>query len=208
MKLIFGILTIGLLLCHTAAGDVVYTWTDDDGVKHFSDTPPVFALNRDRLPDQVETIPMPGSFPAPKDPEADYYSITNQWQRMQEDLLARERLALQREELEIERARLREQDRETVVANTPVVVTGGYHTGRLFPLVSARHTLGHFPFVHHGLHTTSPAHPHHPKLTDQRIHGIRPHQRARHPGISSSVAVQRAVGSSAGSQAARPLNSR
>lgn len=79
-----------------AGATAVHKWVDADGVTHYSDAPP----------DSIETTLI--ELPAPtlistagEDGRAadDYYSITNQWQRMNQERLERERLNLEREKI-------------------------------------------------------------------------------------------------------------
>ena len=87
------ILTVIALSPARAAG--VHKWVDDEGITHYSDD----------APETVETTLIDLPPPAidekrPNEDENDYYSISNQWQRMN-----RERL--EREQIELERARIR-----------------------------------------------------------------------------------------------------
>ncbi len=125
-----------------AAEDVVYTWIDDDGVTHFSDAPPGKA---GATLGDVESMTMPDGFPEPTDAGENYYSIANQWQRMQEERAAREELALERKRLRIEEVRT---ERAAVSASdsgkdSPTVVYGGWLHHPRFPAF-ARNRHGFF----------------------------------------------------------------
>jgi len=91
---------LGLVLACSVALPVgaaaVHKWVDADGVTHYSDKPP----------DSVETTLIELSEPlavktASEDgrPADDYYSISNQWQRMNQERLERDRLNLERERI-------------------------------------------------------------------------------------------------------------
>ena len=77
----------------------VHKWVDENGVTHYSD----------EAPEAVETtlIDLPEASPVRAgQPEDGYYSISRQWERM-----LRERL--ERDKLEVERARLRAEQQST-----------------------------------------------------------------------------------------------
>ncbi|MEX2525656.1 MAG: DUF4124 domain-containing protein [Gammaproteobacteria bacterium] len=127
---ILCLLVTAQLPSRAAADDLVYTWVDGDGVTHFSDAPPVKAA----APGNVETMSMPTGFPDAADANEDYYSITNQWQRIQEERTARQEFTLERKRLRIEEARM-ERDEAMASASKsgnerPTVVYGGgfYHS--------------------------------------------------------------------------------
>lgn len=90
----------------TTADGLVHTWVDADGVTHFSDRPPADAMT------ESSTMTMPADFPETVNPDDAYYSIANQWQRVQEERADRERLAL-------ERARVRAEQRAASAAPAP-----------------------------------------------------------------------------------------
>jgi hypothetical protein len=89
-----------LLLCFalasgSAAAAEIYHWIDDDGVTHFSDTPPVNG-------EEARSLHVNPSNPADYDPAHDPYSIVNQAKRMNDKLSAleeeKERRARERRE--------------------------------------------------------------------------------------------------------------
>ncbi|MGR8919705.1 MAG: DUF4124 domain-containing protein [Gammaproteobacteria bacterium] len=100
------------LLACPASAVTVHTWVDENGVRHFSDTPPAGVT----VTEQFELDEPAADAPAP---EADYYSITNQWERLREE---READAAR----SIERARVRAEQR---AAATPPVVQEIYPGG-------------------------------------------------------------------------------
>jgi hypothetical protein len=107
-----------------AADDRAYKWVDADGVTNFSDTPPVSVNN---IVEEVEPIALPGDYKIVNDPAGDYYSIDNQWKRLNAERLEREKLAMEQEWARIERSRIsREKELETASFDTtPTVIYGG-----------------------------------------------------------------------------------
>ncbi len=100
--LILGIFAVFLPLSQAVANDVAYKWVDENGVTNFSDKPPATVNS---VQGSVEHIALPGDFAVPTDPAEDYYSISNQWKRLNEERIAREKVALERERIRIERTR-------------------------------------------------------------------------------------------------------
>jgi len=94
MALLGLALTCGVTAPASAAA--VHKWIDADGVTHYSDKPP----------ESVETtlieLPEPAAVKNASEDGGladDYYSITNQWQRMNQERIERERLNLERERI-------------------------------------------------------------------------------------------------------------
>ena len=88
-----------LLLWATASAAVtVHTWVDADGVRHFADAPPAGAAH-----DSASEITLDGgAAQAPGD--SDYYSITNQWQRLRAEREAQSAMDLERRRIDAEQA--------------------------------------------------------------------------------------------------------
>lgn len=92
-----------LVLCSAAANpalaSTVHKWVDSKGVTHYSDQAPPMAaseVSKLSLRDTEETEPdTPGS-------ASHYYSIANQWQRMQREQQLRQQRELQREQMRLE----------------------------------------------------------------------------------------------------------
>lgn len=79
-----------------ASATAVHKWVDADGVTHYSDKPPESVdttLIELSEPAAVKTASEDGG------PADDYYSISNQWQRMNQERIERERLNLERERI-------------------------------------------------------------------------------------------------------------
>lgn len=81
------ILLAGALTSATAG--VAHKWVDADGITHYSDAPPAIETS------PVTLIELAVSDTPANDPAAAYYSIRNQWLRIQEERLARERIRLE-----------------------------------------------------------------------------------------------------------------
>ena len=93
------ILGILLLLPAVATAGAVYTWTDDDGVTHFSETPPEdVTIETRRI--EIDTPP------AVQSPVTDdHFSVINQAQRMQQSRRENERARTERLQAEAEARR-------------------------------------------------------------------------------------------------------
>jgi len=102
----FLVLLSGLLGGTVLAADQVYRWLDADGVTHFSQRPPPPGA----AGVSVQQAP---TYAAPPDPTADYWSVTNQAQRMEASRLAQEKLRLEQQRL---RQELEEAERRRIEA--------------------------------------------------------------------------------------------
>jgi len=131
------------LAAPVASAETVHRWVDEDGVTHFSDTPPAAA----GAAPEVETLSLPADFPEAEDTEATYYSVANQWQRMKAERAAKEERALERERLRTERAAAREAAAaaaaSAAAANRPPVVVGGGAHRPLPGFAHGRRGFGH-----------------------------------------------------------------
>ena len=83
-----AILTHCVLLSADAAS--VYKWVDANGVTHYSDEAPASSTTR------VTLIDVPTTQSVAANVESDYYSIANQWARLHEELIKREKLKLEK----------------------------------------------------------------------------------------------------------------
>ena len=87
-----------LLWATSSVAVTVHTWLDADGVRHFADAPPAGAA-----PDSAREITLDGGDAlAPGD--ADYYSISNQWQRLRAEREAQNAMDLERRRIDAEQA--------------------------------------------------------------------------------------------------------
>jgi hypothetical protein len=94
----FLFLVVLSAMAGSSGAATVHRWVDADGVTHFSDTPPPSTQT------DVETIEIGDDYSSASEGNDDYYSITNQWRRLNEERQARQQLSL-------ERARLRAEQR-------------------------------------------------------------------------------------------------
>ena len=89
-------LLFGLVLCCVAsacAAVTVHTWVDADGVRHFADAPPATAGTS-----SSEITIDSGATPLADD--VDYYSISNQWQRLRAERESLDALALEQRRID------------------------------------------------------------------------------------------------------------
>ncbi len=95
------LLLCSISFCTSAA--TIHSWIDADGITHFSDIPPATDVT------DATIIELSDKYPPLPDPEADYYSIANQWNRMREERDAKNKLSL-------ERARIRAEESTALVS--------------------------------------------------------------------------------------------
>lgn len=107
----------------SASAGTVHTWVDEDGVTHFSDEPP------ESQQVDVTVLEVPENFPQPAAADEDYYSIVNQWQRAQEERMAREQLKLERAKLKAEQRRQSPDYAEIRYEPVPYVVAPARYPG-------------------------------------------------------------------------------
>jgi len=146
-------LTMALLASQNAMALKVYQWTDEEGVVHFSDTPP----QDDASPaiNEIELFNYAGD-----DADSDEYSIVNQLERMtawrrqaEEDRRAWKQLQLEEERLALERKTYQpvaaiSTDTYYPVTYYPQVYNYPYPVN--FPRYTNRHGH-HFPHHHFGI---------------------------------------------------------
>lgn len=115
------------------AGLEVYKWVDDQGVTHYSSGPPPdrTAIGEDLEMLQLDSTARSGAS------EQDYFSVTNQAERLEASRLARERLRLEREKLRLQQAQSRKP--------APVVEA----PARESYIVRYPAHFGHFPHAGH-----------------------------------------------------------
>lgn len=98
---ILAVCCLALLPQQQAHADSVYTWVDNLGVTHFSQTPPP---DPGTEPEVIELKPLP---PAPPSEYDDYYSVIRQAERMERRRLENEKLEAERLQAEAEALRAR-----------------------------------------------------------------------------------------------------
>ena len=147
-------LSLILLLILTtplAGASQVFTWVDDTGVTHFSETPPVDAPEDSRLID-LDT-------PAPRGPVTtgdDFYSVVNQARRMEIRRLENEKLAAEKKQAYAEARKAR--------AEATAIQQGAYNynnSPRYYPVFSYYPRYGHHPWKPGHGHKPRPEHPIH-----------------------------------------------
>jgi hypothetical protein len=129
----------------TASGTGIYTWVDDAGITHFSESPPSSTTTQ-----RIDILPTP----APSSEysvDADYYSVINQAQRMETRRLENEKLIAEKQQADAEAIRAR--------AQAAAIQQGAYKS-------SASDNDGYYPLYlyrpRHGRHPWKPGHGHWP----------------------------------------------
>ncbi len=85
------VLFIASLVASPIYAEQIHKWIDEEGVTHYSDSAP------ESKTEDVSVIETLDEYTVPQNLDEDYYSITNQWLRMNEERLAREKLKLEQE---------------------------------------------------------------------------------------------------------------
>jgi len=106
------VLLVLLTAISSSSAGPVYSWVDDDGITHFSDTPPidesVSVRSIEDLPPPAAGISMDGNF----------YSVVNQATRMETQRLLAEKLRAERLQAEAE---ARQARAEALAAQQPAI---------------------------------------------------------------------------------------
>ena len=87
----------------TDAAEQVYTWIDDSGTTHFSETPPANTTVDVEL---LEVLPASGAGPDTTTDDG-FYSVVNQVERMQTRRLENEKLAAEKRQADAQASRAR-----------------------------------------------------------------------------------------------------
>ena len=135
---IFILLMLGV--SGQAMAATVHKWVDADGVTHYSDQAPPEAAAEIS---QVSLNETTTSGPKKQAVEDNYYSIANQWQRMQREGELRRQYELQRQKIRVEQQKVAERSRVPDRAEDDdrrYIGIYGYHKKR-------RH--GHYPTIKH-----------------------------------------------------------
>ena len=115
------IVTILLLVSFPISAERVHKWVDENGVTHYSDEAPNQSVS------EVTLIELPATHSKIVDVEKDYYSISNQWMRVHEERIAREKIKLEKAKV---KASQRPAEPSVVYVNEPedrYVVGYPYH---------------------------------------------------------------------------------
>lgn len=113
--------TILLLVSFPVLAEHAHKWVDENGVTHYSDEVPNHSASEVRL------IELPVTHSKTVDVEKDYYSISNQWMRVHEERIAREKIKLEKAKV---KASQRPAEPSIVYVNEPedrYVVGYPYH---------------------------------------------------------------------------------
>jgi len=149
MKRSSGILLPILLTLSTsfAGAAEVYTWVDDSGVTHFSETPPAQRTSDTQL---IEVTPTAAPASLADD---DFYSVVNQADRMRARRLENEKLAAEKKQADAEASKAR--------AEAAAIRQGAYNdsasdNSRYYPVYPF------YPRSRYGHHPGRPGYGHHP----------------------------------------------
>jgi len=142
----------------SAISEPVFTWVDQEGVTHFSESPPEDASIQ---PTQLEVLPPTDAGSVATD---NYYSVANQAERMEARRLERLEAAAERFRAEADAIRAANE------ARTAEQTADNNDTGNTYyyPLPRYPYTPGHRRPPHHRnpylpAHPTEPEHPPHPR---------------------------------------------
>jgi len=103
----------------------VYTWVDDSGATHFSETPPQESATEAQL---IEVLPTSAAAPG-NVADDDFYSVINQAERMQTRRLKNEKLVAEKKQAEAEAGKARaeaEAALQNAYNNDPVTYYPAY----------------------------------------------------------------------------------
>ncbi len=162
----------GALTALAAGAEQVYRWVDDNGITHFSQQPPPPGVSG------LSVNEIPASQPPAVDPAADYWSITNQVQRLEASRVALEQRRIEQKKLRIEMAEAQRRQAEAAqdyaepYERTLIYPAYGYRYS-YYPHVYPR--VGHGFRPRHALHHGHQPFGHHPKRTHGRV--VRPAKR-------------------------------
>jgi len=142
-----------------ASAAQVYTWIDDAGVTHFSETPPPNPATDIQL---INIQPPPASADTPA---GDFYSVINQAERMESSRLANEKLAAEKKKADAEASKAR--------AEAAALQQGSYNNTnddtRYYPAYPYYPNYGHRPGrPGHGHKPVHPVHPGHVRPRNPR----------------------------------------
>ena len=162
MKQTSGIcLSILLTLCVSSASAAqVYTWVDDSGVTHFSETPPAERTTDTQLIDIT-----PSAAPA-SNAGNDFYSVVNQADRMEARRLENEKLAAEKQQARAEASKARA---EAAAIQQHSYNENAYDNTRYYPVYPYYPRYGHHPGKPgHGHKPGHPVQPSYPRPKNPR----------------------------------------
>ena len=134
-----------------ASATQVFTWLDEAGVTHFSETPPPDPATDTQL---VDIAPPPASANVPS---GDFYSVINQADRMERNRLANEKLAAEKKQADAEASKARAE----AAALQQGAYNNSYDDPRYYPVYPYYPRYGHHPG--RPGHGHKPVHPVYPR---------------------------------------------
>jgi len=140
--------------CATAAE--VYTWIDDNGVTHFSETPPQQQTDDTQ---RIDLAPLPKSSSS-NDEDDDYYSVVNQAERMEARRLENEKLAAEKKQASAEASKAQA---EATAIQQGANNDNASDDSRYYPVYPYYPPYGHHPWGPG--HGPKPVHPVYPGNT-------------------------------------------
>ena len=108
---LFAIALLTSSLFAGAQAAAIHKWVDEKGVTHYSDQAPTAATSSVT---QLDVDTRTGTTQASAQSSGNYYSIANQWQRMNQERLQQRQLDLQRAAISLEAQALRSSTEEKV----------------------------------------------------------------------------------------------
>ena len=147
----------------------VYTWIDNAGITHFSETPPPDPATDTQLVD-IQPPPAPANTP-----DEDFYSVINQADRMERSRLANEKLVAEKKQADAEASKAR--------AEAAALQQGAYNRStsddtRYYPAYPYYPRYGHHPgqpgYGHKPVHPVYPgsARPRNPRTSLGKTPGM------------------------------------
>ena len=151
------LLTLSVSLTSAAQ---VYTWVDDSGVTHFSETPPAERATDTQLIDITPTA-APAS-----NADNDFYSVVNQADRMETRRLENEKLAAEKKQASAEASKART---EAAAIQQRSYYDSADDNNRYYPVYPYYPPYGHHPGrPGHGHKPVHPVHPVYPRPKNPR----------------------------------------
>ena len=139
------VLSVLFCLSGSLSAETVYRWVDENGGVHFGDEPPE---NKD-MNAQVLRFAKPPSLDSRG--QNDYYSVTNQARRLEEQRLAREQALAEKRRLQAERRWLEEQQTAEPSPQPPVTGVNTHIQEIIPPIAPSGRGVAIRPTPHRGL---------------------------------------------------------
>jgi hypothetical protein len=152
MRTVFFLSTLLLLPLAQPGAEQAYTWVDENGTTHFSETPP---HNESINAEQINLLPAPSAGNVSDD---DFYSVVNQADRMEKNRLENERLTAERSLTEAEAKRA---SAEAQAAQQTPDQQNTQEDTRYYPAYPYYGNYGRRPGYDNKPHPGKPGHPAH-----------------------------------------------